>query len=168
MGRAYSRTLASRAFWRARVLLRDPSHANRGRKAVVLVARYESGDKLRKVARRMVDLMRSDARVLSATQGLRLTVGFAITDLDETFLLTFRDGEIGGEVGADITSAQIRLAMDAETLDGVFAGEVDPMGAAMSGQIMFSGDLGLAMSLLGVVDDLREIYKAARDQAEAE
>ncbi|MGE5592389.1 MAG: SCP2 sterol-binding domain-containing protein [Betaproteobacteria bacterium] len=116
----------------------------------------------------MVDLMRSDARVLSATQGLRLTVGFAITDLAETFLLTFRDGEIGGEVGADITSAQIKLSMDAETLDGVFGGDVDPIGAAMSGQIAFSGDLGLAMNLLGVVDDLQEIYKAAREQAHTE
>ncbi|MGE5592497.1 MAG: SCP2 sterol-binding domain-containing protein, partial [Betaproteobacteria bacterium] len=86
----------------------------------------------------------------------------------ETFLLTFSDGEIGGEVGADIASAQIKLAMDGETLDGVFGGDVDPIGAAMSGQIMFSGDLGLAMNLLGVVDDLRRIYKAARAQAETE
>jgi len=40
------------------------------------------------------------------------------------------------------------------------------MGAAMSGQIMFSGDLGLAMNLLGVVDDLRGIYTTAKAQAE--
>jgi putative sterol carrier protein len=114
----------------------------------------------------MVDLMRSDPRVLGASQGLSLTVGFAITDLDETFLLTFQGGEIRGEAGADITSAQIKLTMDSETFDGVFSGEVDPMGAAMSGKIAFSGDLGLAMNLLGVVEDLRRMYKAARAQAE--
>lgn len=114
----------------------------------------------------MVELMKSDARVLGASKGSSFTVGFAITDLDETFLLTFNDGQIGGKVGTDITPAQIKLTMDSETFDGVFGGEVDPMGAAMSGQIMFSGDLGLAMNLLGVVDDLRRIYKAARAQAE--
>lgn len=127
---------------------------------------YESREMLRRVVRHMVDLMKADARVLKASEGSSFTVGFAIMDLDETFLLTFKDGEIGGEVGADVTPAQIKLTMDSETFDGVFSGAVDPMGAAMSGQILFSGDLGLAMNLLGVVDDLRGIYKAARAQAE--
>lgn len=127
---------------------------------------YESREQLRRVVKHVVDLIKSDARVLKASEGSSFTVGFAIMDLDETFLLTFKEGEIGGEVGADITPAQIKLTMDSETFDGVFGGAVDPMGAAMSGQIMFSGDLGLAMNLLGVVDDLRRIYTTAKAQAE--
>lgn len=134
-------------------------------KAVVSVAGYGSAEQLQRVVRQMVELMKSDARVRGASKGSSFTVGFAITDLDETFLLTFKDGQIGGEVGADITPAQIKLTMDSETFDGVFGGEVDPMGAAMSGQIMFSGDLGLAMNLLGVVDDLRRIYTTAKAHA---
>ena len=130
------------------------------------MAGYESAEELQRVVQHLVELMKADERVLKASTGSTFTVGFAITDLDETFLLTFKDGQIGGEVGADITPAQIKLTMDSETFDGVFSGEVDPMGAAMSGQITFSGDLGLAMNLLGVVDDLRRIYKAARVQAE--
>ncbi|NLG80683.1 MAG: SCP2 sterol-binding domain-containing protein [Firmicutes bacterium] len=129
------------------------------------MAGYESAEELQRVVQHLVELMKADERVLKASTGSTFTVGFAITDLDETFLLTFKDGQIGGEVGADITPAQIKLTMDSETFDGVFGGEVDPMGAAMSGQITFSGDLGLAMNLLGVVDDLRRIYKAARAQA---
>lgn len=130
------------------------------------MAGYESAEELQRVVQHLVELMKADEKVLKASTGSTFTVGFAITDLDETFLLTFKDGEIAAEVGADITPAQIKLTMDSETFDGVFGGEVDPMGAAMSGQIMFSGDLGLAMNLLGVVDDLSRIYKAARAQAE--
>ncbi|MDK2931112.1 MAG: hypothetical protein PWR07_1243 [Bacillota bacterium] len=129
------------------------------------MAGYESAEELQRVVQHLVELMKADERVLKASTGSTFTVGFAITDLDETFLLTFKDGQIGGEVGADITPAQIKLTMDSETFDGVFGGEVDPMGAAMSGQIMFSGDLGLAMNLLGVVDDLRRIYTTAKARA---
>ncbi len=129
------------------------------------MAGYESPEELRGIVQHLVELMKSDEAIVNASKGSEFAVGFTITDFDETFILAFKDGEVEGRMGADIAPTQIKLSMDSETFDGVFSGEVDPMGAAMSGRIAFGGDLGLAMNLFGVVDDLRRIYAEAKTRA---
>lgn len=126
---------------------------------------YGSTEGFVKVVGRMVELMNSDEKVTQASAGTDLSVGFFITDLDAGFLLEFRQGQVTGEMGAEIRPAQIKLSMDSGTFDAVFTGELDPVGAAMCGRIAVSGDIGLAMSLLGVVDDLRRIYMTAKEEA---
>ncbi|MEW6228536.1 MAG: SCP2 sterol-binding domain-containing protein [Bacillota bacterium] len=129
------------------------------------MAGYESREGLEKVVVRMLELMRADEKVAEASKGVDFAVGFAITDLDATFLFNFKGGQLTGETGEDIRPAQIKLSMDSDTFNAVFTGELDPVGAAMWGRIAVSGDIGLAMSLLGVVDDLRRIYTTAKEEA---
>jgi len=129
------------------------------------MASYGSAEELEKIVGCMVELMNSDERIAQASVGTDLTVGFFVTDLNAGFLLKFKEGQVTGETGADIRPAQIKLSMDSETFDAVFTGELDPVGAAMWGRIAVSGDIGLAMSLLGVVDDLRRIYTTAKTEA---
>lgn len=144
-----------------------PSNENESKqqcaaKTVLMVSFYESREQFERVIERMLPLMQADESVSQAIGGLTFTVGFTITDLDSTFVLRSEDRRLTGQVGADPAGAQIRLATDSQTFDGVFSDELDPMGAVMYGRIAFAGDLGLGVGLLGAMDALKAIYAQAR------
>lgn len=48
---------------------------------------------------------------------------------------------------ADDSAADCTLNADAETLQGILSGDIDPTSAVMSGKLTIDGDMGLAMQL---------------------
>ena len=58
------------------------------------------------------------------------------------------DGD-GARVGDD--DADVTLKADAETLQGIMTGDVNPTTAFMTGKLSVDGDMGLAMKLAGVL-----------------
>lgn len=48
---------------------------------------------------------------------------------------------------ADDSDADCTLQADAETLQGILSGDLDPTTAVMSGKLVIEGDMGLAMQL---------------------
>lgn len=128
------------------------------------MAVYESKEELERVIGLMSNLMMSDEKLLRATAGADLTVGFTIPDLGSTFSFRFEGGRITADIGPEVRRAQVKLSTDSDTFHRLFSGELNPVAAAMSGRIAFGGELELAMGLLGVVDELKRIYAAARAQ----
>jgi len=55
--------------------------------------------------------------------------------------------------GASISDddAECTLTLDAETLQGLVAGDVDPTSAFMTGKLTVDGDMGVAMQLSSVL-----------------
>ncbi|MEO0486868.1 MAG: SCP2 sterol-binding domain-containing protein [Pseudomonadota bacterium] len=55
----------------------------------------------------------------------------------------------GARVGDE--DADVTLKADAETLQGIMTGDVNPTTAFMTGKLSVDGDMGLAMKLAGVL-----------------
>jgi putative sterol carrier protein len=111
---------------------------------------------------RFVDLAASDAVLASFASGRDVTTHYVLTDLDLTFYLCFRQGDVTGAMEAPPTPAEVKLTTTADILDGMFTGRVNAARAAMSGKISFEGDTRLAMSVQRAQKDLGRIYRQAR------
>ncbi len=68
------------------------------------------------------------------------SVKFVIAD--EGALRIDQDGASAGDGEADCT-----MTADAETFQGILAGDINPTAAFMSGRLKVEGDMGLAMKL---------------------
>ncbi|MEM1234872.1 MAG: SCP2 sterol-binding domain-containing protein [Pseudomonadota bacterium] len=64
----------------------------------------------------------------------------------EGAIMVDSDGVRAGDGDADVT-----LKADAETFQGIMAGDVNPTTAFMSGKLSVDGDMGMAMKLAGVL-----------------
>mgnify|MGYP000057752044 CR=1 FL=1 len=69
---------------------------------------------------------------------------------------------IPDEVMPEVVEAEVRIQAEAEMLDGMLAGRINAMRAAMSGKLVFSGDARLAMSIQRIQGDLCRLYQQAR------
>jgi len=74
------------------------------------------------------------------TDALKGSIKLAITD--EGAVMIDDDGIRIADEDADCT-----LGTDAETMQGLLAGDVDPTSAFMMGKLKVDGDMGVAMSL---------------------
>lgn len=64
----------------------------------------------------------------------------------EGAIIVDADGVRVGDDDADVT-----LSADADTFRAIFAGEMNPTGAFMSGKLTVDGDMGMAMRLASVL-----------------
>ncbi|MEE2702741.1 MAG: NAD(P)-dependent oxidoreductase [Myxococcota bacterium] len=95
----------------------------------------------------------------------QVTLHFTLADLGLEFYLALDRGSVEAAVGAPTETADVRLRMSAEILDGMFTGRVNPMQKAMSGELSFTGDTAKAMTLQQMQRDLERLYREAREQA---
>jgi len=124
---------------------------------------FETPEQMTSVLERMAELMQSDAILLQASKGKRLTISYEFPDIDVHFKTSFLDGAV--EAGlSGLENADIELTMDSEVFDGVFTGQVNAAKAAMRGDLAFSGNTAAAMRLQGLLDDFKRIYLQAKRQ----
>jgi putative sterol carrier protein len=121
---------------------------------------FETPEEMQAVLNRMAERMRTDAALIQASKGKKLTISYEFPDLDIFFYSNFLDGEI--EAGLDEwEDADIQLTMDSDIFDGMFTGKVNAAKAAMKGQLAFSGNVASAMRLQGLMGDFQRIYQQA-------
>jgi putative sterol carrier protein len=126
------------------------------------MAGFASKEQAVKVLEKLVSLLSADEGVKENSKGTELTVAFEMTDYEIAVNLSFNDGVVGGSVGAVNEDAMVRLTMTSEIFDGMMTGEVDGNAAAMSGDLVFSGDMMAAMSMQGIMPDFGRLYAAAK------
>ncbi len=90
---------------------------------------------------------------------------YTLSDLGLEFHIGFDNGKVIANVGAPPQVAEVRMKAKAETLDGILTGRISGNRAAMGGQLSFSGDVRLAMSLQRIQSDMVRLYTAAREEA---
>ncbi len=127
---------------------------------------YASKEELERIISRMGELLESNERVAAASGGEDFAIGISVTDLNSAFTFRFEGGRVSTEIGEGARPPEIRLSLDSETLDDVFSGRTSPFGAATFGRVALAGDIGLAMGMLSVMDELKKLYTQARAQAQ--
>ncbi len=120
---------------------------------------------LRDVLDAFVEDLAGDPALAKFAEGQDVVLHFTIPDAGLEFHFGLRDGAVFGEVAGPAESAPVQLRMSAATLDGMLAGTLNAMEAAMQGDIAFTGDTAKAMTLQQLQDDLQRIYTAARERA---
>jgi len=124
----------------------------------------EIKDRMQRILRGFLDRLQRDERLRSFAAGKHVTLHFTLPDLGLSFYLAMRDGALEGDLGEPPAPADVELKMPAEVLDGMFTGRVNPMQAATSGRLSFSGDTVKAMTLQQIQADLSRLYQDARAQ----
>jgi len=108
-----------------------------------------------------VDGLLNDERLRESAAGQDVLLHFVVTDLGLEFHFGFRDGDLVGGASAPPDPGDVQLKMRADMLDGMFTGRLNPMQAAMNGEIAFSGDTAKAMTLTQIQSDMERVYRAA-------
>lgn len=106
----------------------------------------------------------ADAGLAAFAQDKNVVMHFTLRDLDQVFYLSFVQGQVGAALGEPPREPDVRLKMSADTFDGIFTGRVNPMRAAMTGKLAFSGDTGKAMVFQRLQKDVSRLYAEARDK----
>ncbi|MGC9523619.1 MAG: SCP2 sterol-binding domain-containing protein, partial [Anaerolineae bacterium] len=122
-------------------------------------------DALEAVLRTFVAVAVRDPALQAFAQGRDITTHYVIPDTDLAFHLGFHQGAVTAGLGDPPTDADVRLTLDAATLDGMLTGALNPACAALSGDIAFDGDTRLALTVQRVQKDLTRLYTHARAAA---
>lgn len=130
-------------------------------------ARPLSETEMEHVLRAFIDRAVSDPALRDFAAGRQVTTHYVLSDRDLEFHIGFHDGEVTGELGPPPSLAEVQLEMEADVLDGMFAGRINAARAAMSGKLSFDGDTKLAMGVQRIQKDLTRLYKLAREEATA-
>ncbi len=126
------------------------------------MAAFASKEAMETTLERNFELMKTDAAFREGTKKSHLSIGFEIDDLYVTFVLAFDHGNVTSTMPADPEEADVQLAMSSDAYDRMFTGELNPMKAALSGELAFAGDIPSAMSLQGLLPEMIRIYKLAK------
>jgi putative sterol carrier protein len=105
----------------------------------------------------------SDPALQAFSQARQMTTHYVLRDYGLDFHMGFHEGEVTGGLGAPPSEADVQLETEAAVLDGMFAGRINAMRAAMTGKLSFSGDSRLAISLQQIQDDLCRLYRQVRE-----
>jgi autoinducer 2 (AI-2) kinase len=140
-----------------------PTAAAEGAPASV-AAPAEVGDGLRRGVEGVLARAGADDALRSAAVGKDVTLHFTLPEVGLDFFVRLRDGRLTGRLGPTDDEADVELRMRAEVLDGMFTGTLNPMQAATTGRIAFTGDTMKAMTLQQIQDDLSRCYRAAREE----
>jgi len=126
------------------------------------MAGFASKQEMEKVISKFIDLMTKTPALSIRSKGVKVSIGYEITDLDLKFHTEFMDGVVTGGLGEATPASMVILETDSETFDGMMGGELDMTSVVMSGQVSISGDMTAAMGLQGVNDVMMDLYKQAR------
>lgn len=120
--------------------------------------------RMERILRRFCELVREDPKVNQFAAKHRVMSHYVVTDLGLEFHIGFREGRVIAGLGAPSEPAEVRMKASAETLDGIFSGQLGGTKAAMSGKLAFSGDVRLAMGMQRIQGDLIRLYNQAREE----
>lgn len=127
---------------------------------------FESRESLDQVLRKLAELIQSDAALVQASKGKRLTIGWEFPDLEAFFHTSFLDGRMEAGLG-ELEGADIQLTMHSDVLDGMLTGKVNAAKAAMKGTLAFKGHVASAMRLQGLMGDFQRLYLQAKGAVDA-
>ena len=116
------------------------------------------------VLRRFLARAAADPALQAFSRGRQLTTHYVLKDIGLEFTMRFQNGSVATGLGPPDGPAEVRLETTGEVLDGMFTGRINALRAAMSGQLSFSGEARLAMSIQQVQDELCRLYRAAREE----
>jgi len=122
-----------------------------------------SESQMEEVLRRFLVNARQSAGLQAFAQGRELTTHYLLRDSQLEFTMRFHDGEVTTGVGPPPSPAEVILETEMKVLDGMFTGRINAMRAFMSGEMSFSGEAKLAISIQQIQDDLRQLYTDARN-----
>jgi ketol-acid reductoisomerase len=121
-----------------------------------------SEGELERVLQTFVELAADDPALKEFAEGRQLTTHYVLHDPSLEVYMGFQDGTVTGGVGKPPAPAEVRLEMDADVMDAMFTGRINPARAAMSGRISFDGEARRAMTVQRVQKDLTALYQKAR------
>jgi putative sterol carrier protein len=122
-----------------------------------------SESQLEEVLRRFLANAEQSAGLLAFAQERDLTTHYLLRDSQLEFTMRFHDGEVTAGLGPPPSPAEVVLETEMKVLDGMFAGGLNAMRAFMSGEMSFSGEAKLAISIQQIQDELRQLYTDARN-----
>jgi len=128
------------------------------------MAAFETPEEMKEILSKMADLMQSDAALIQASKGKKLTISYEFPDLEIFFYTKFLDGNVEAGLG-ELEESDIQLTMDSDVFDGMFTGKVNAAKAAMKGDLAFSGNVALAMRLQSLMGDFQRIYQQTKAKA---
>ena len=129
------------------------------------MAGFSSKEEMEKVLKIWMDKISTNPDISKRCKGIKVSIGYEMTDLDVKFHTEFMDGTVSGGLGEATPASMVFLETDCETFDGMMSGEVDGASAAMNGTLSFSGDMSAAMGLQALNDEMGRLYMEARKQA---
>jgi autoinducer 2 (AI-2) kinase len=115
---------------------------------------------MERVLNAFVDGLLNDDPLKEFAISREVVLHFALTDLGLEFHFGFRGGAPVSGTDAPDEPADVQLKMRADLLDGMFTGRLNPMQAAMNGELSFSGDTAKAMTLTQIQSDMERVYQA--------
>jgi putative sterol carrier protein len=122
------------------------------------MASFSTAEEMKPVVAKWLDLMSKDSQMAAKCKGINVSMQFIIIEPDVNFYTSFMDGTVTCGLGSMEPKAMVDLEMSSATLDGMMTGELDGAGAAMSGDLSFSGDMSAAMGLQALQEDMIRLY----------
>lgn len=119
---------------------------------------------MQRILRSFLERLSGDEAMRQFAGGKDVTLQFVLPDIEAAFFLRLKGGVVSGDLTPADPPADVELKMPADVLDGMFTDRVNPMQAATSGGMSFSGDTVKAMTLQEIQPDLSRIYRAARNE----
>ncbi len=126
------------------------------------MAAYPSKEAMERTLSKSFELMSTDKAFQEGTVKTHLSIGFEIEDLDLTFVLRFEQGHMTCEMGASPEGTDFQLSLSSDVYDRMFSGKLNPVQAALFGQLGFSGNVPAAMSLQSHLPQMIRIYRQAK------
>lgn len=127
----------------------------------------ETRQKMIRILKEFITLIAVDKEMVDFARGKNMVFLFTMKDMDPAFFLNFIDGKVDAGLGSPPHEPDVILRMDADILDGMFTGRVNPIEAAASGDISFSGNASKAMAFIRIQDKMSRLYSEARIKAGA-
>jgi sugar (pentulose or hexulose) kinase/phosphoglycerate dehydrogenase-like enzyme/ribulose-5-phosphate 4-epimerase/fuculose-1-phosphate aldolase/putative sterol carrier protein len=119
-------------------------------------------EKMAQILTEFTAAIADDKEMNAFAKGKNVVFTFTVKDLDQTFFMSFMDGQVRSGLDSPPREPDVKLKMSADTLDGMFTGRVNATKAATSGKLSFSGDTGKAMSFIRIQGGMGKLYTAAR------
>lgn len=132
--------------------------------AAVPAAGQSARDKMIAILAEFTRRVAADPAMAEFARGKHVVFEFTLKDLDQSFYLSYVDGQVAAGLGGPPQAPDVKLKMSADTLDGMFTGRINATKAAMTGKLSFSGDTGKAMAFQRIQKDMGRLYAEARER----
>ncbi len=119
-------------------------------------------EKMASILNEFTSSITTDKEMAKFAKGKNVVFLFTVKDLDQSFFLSFIDGNVAAGLGNPPREPDVKLKMVADVLDGMFTGRINATKAATSGKLSFSGDTGKAMAFIRIQNNMSRLYTDAR------
>ena len=113
-----------------------------------------------------LNALSQDPALKEFAQERDLLIQYKLEKTDLEFFMYFSKGEVSSGLDKPPRDADVTLETNLEQLDGIFTGRINPMRAAISGRLKFSGDTRKAMEIQSIQANLSRLYQRIREAFE--